>query len=74
MAANDKRILTSRQEVMDYLGITKHIYLKFIRLGMPVLYMDGRCYAHKENLDTFLKAVTSRSARDIPDEVLNADD
>ncbi len=67
-----KRILTSRQEIMDYAGISRILYMKFIKLGMPVLYVDGRCYAHTDNLDDFFKAVTRVSSKNLPDDVIDS--
>ena len=69
--ADMPKILTSKQEIMDYLKISDKLYKKFIRMNMPVLYIDGRCYAHKENLDDFFKALTRVSAKNAPDELLD---
>lgn len=66
--------MTSRQEIITYLGISKHMYSKFVKMGLPVLYIDGRCYAHKSNLDEFFKSVTRVTAKNIPDHILNSDD
>jgi hypothetical protein len=75
--ANDsgmKKVLTSKQEIMEYAGISKYLYAKFIKLGMPVLYVDGRCLAHKDNIDDFFKLLTRVSAKNVPDDVINAED
>ena len=59
--ANDnciKKVLTSKEEIMEYAGLSKHTYAKFLKMGMPVLYIDGRCYAHKDNINDFFKAIT----------------
>lgn len=75
MANNDylKKVLTSRQEIMDYAGISRYLYAKFIKMGMPVLYIDGRCLAHKENIDDFFKSITRVSAKNVPDEIIEGD-
>ena len=65
------KVLTSRQEIMDYLKISDKLYKKFVRMGMPVLYVDGRCYAHRDNLDDFFKAITRVSMKNAPDELLD---
>ena len=57
-----KKVLTSKEEIMEYAGLSKHTYGKFLKLGMPVLYIDGRCYAHKDNIDDFFKAITRVNA------------
>jgi hypothetical protein len=65
------KILSSRQEILDYTGLSPYLYLKFVRLGMPVLYIDGRCYAHTDNLDEFFRLITKSSAKNLPDEILS---
>lgn len=70
-AADLTKVLTSKQEIMDYLKISKQLYAKFIRMGMPVLYIDGRCYAHKDNLDEFFKTITRVSMKNAPDEIID---
>lgn len=59
---------------MDYAGLTKYLYLKFIKMGMPVLYVEGRCYAHKDNIDDFFKKITFVNSSKIPDEVIDGDE
>ncbi len=67
------KILTSRQEIMDYAGISRFLYLKFIRMGMPVLYIDGRCYAHTDNINEFFRVITKSNAKNLPDEVITGE-
>lgn len=66
------KVLMSKQEIMDHLSISKVSYRKFIRMGMPVLYLDGRCYAHKENIDDFFKSITRVSMKNAPDDIIDA--
>jgi hypothetical protein len=66
------KILGSKQEIMSYLKVSRVSYKKFIKMGMPVLYLDGRCYAHKDNLDEFFKALTRVSMKNAPDEIIDA--
>ncbi len=66
------KVLMSKQEIMDYLKISKGAYRKFIRIGMPVLYLDGRCYAHKDNIDEFFKAITRVTMKNAPDEIIDS--
>jgi len=68
-----KKILTSRQEIMDYAGLSKYLYLKFIRIGLPVFYAEGRCYAHTDNIDEFFKAITKNNTKNMSDEALIGD-
>jgi len=65
------KVLTSKQEIMDYLKISDKLYKKFVRLGMPILYIDGRCYAHKDNLDDFFRGITRVSMKNAPDHIID---
>ena len=38
--------------------MTDYKFKKWIKMGMPVLVLDGTCYAHRDNIDEFFKAVT----------------
>jgi len=70
-AVSSKKILTSRQEILDYAGISKDLYLKFVRVGFLVLYIGGRCYAHTDNIDDFFKMLTKAGgSKDLPEEVI----
>lgn len=65
------KVLLSKQDIMEHLKISDKLYKKFIRMGMPVLYVDGRCYAHKDNLDDFFKAITRVSMKNAPDDIID---
>lgn len=60
-------VLTSKDEILEYTGLSKHLYVKFLKMGLPVLYIDGRCYAHKDNIDEFFKKVTRVNSSRVPD-------
>ena len=66
------KVLMSKQEIMDYLKVSNVSYRKFIKMGMPVLYLDGRCYAHKDNLDDFFKAITRVNMKNAPDHIIDS--
>lgn len=78
MAANTngniKKVLTSRGEIMEYANLSKYLFGKFVKMGMPVLYIDGRCYAHKDNIDEFFKAITRVNSSKVPDDILEAEE
>jgi uncharacterized membrane protein YpjA len=65
------KFLTSKQEIMDYCKISEVLFKKFIKAGMPALYIDGRWYAHTDNLDDYFKNLTRVSAKNVPEEELN---
>ena len=70
MAGNTamENVLTSKDEILEYTGLSKHLYVKFLKMGLPVLYIDGRCYAHKDNIDEFFKKVTRVNSSKAEDE------
>jgi hypothetical protein len=43
---------------MEAYKMTDYKFKKWIKMGMPVLILDGTCYAHRDNIDEFFKAVT----------------
>jgi hypothetical protein len=58
-----KKILTSKQEIMTYLGASKHLFNKYIQLGMPARYDDSRWLAHTDNIDGWFRQYTLVSMR-----------
>ena len=70
MGKDHKKVLTSRQEIMDYLGMSRAMYLKFVKAGMPVLYLDGRCYAHVDNIDEWFRRNTQVNSKNLPEEII----
>ena len=61
------KILTSRDEVMEYMGISRDLYYHFIKLGLPVAKINGRVYAHTERLDEwFYKLVNAQADVQVP--------
>jgi hypothetical protein len=64
-----QKFLTSKQEIMDYCKISEALFKKFISAGLPAMYIDGRWYAHADNLDDFFKSLTRVQMRKIPEDV-----
>lgn len=67
------RILTSKQEIMDYLGgISNHLFMKYVNAGMPARFEDNRWIAHTDNIEEWCRAYTRVSMKQvlnqIPDE------
>lgn len=56
-----KDFLMSKDEICAYLGgIGEALFAKFLTLSMPVTCVDGRYYAHRENIDIWWKALTAK--------------
>lgn len=72
MGSDKKRILMCKQEILDHLGISDEMFKSFVRIGMPVRYVGGRCIAHPDNLDEFFKIITRVNSKDLPDDVIDA--
>jgi hypothetical protein len=54
-------LLVTKKAIMAYLGIaSEETFKTFVALKMPAVVINGRWYAHRENLEQWLRAVTSR--------------
>ena len=62
------KFLTNKQEIMDYCKISEKLFIKFIKNGMPAIQIEGRWYAHTENLDDFFKTLTRVSMKNMSEE------
>ena len=52
------KILRTKTEIMGYLRISSEdIFYRLIQEGMPCAVIDGRWYAHTENLDDYFKHI-----------------
>lgn len=58
IAKQIRRVMTSKQEILDYLNISDKLFRKFIKSGMPALFVDGRWYAHADNIDAWFQRLT----------------
>ena len=51
-------VLSGMEEILEYLKMTEYIYRKWLKLGLPVLVVDGTHYAYRDNLKDFFKNAT----------------
>ncbi len=59
MIKSDK-ILTSKQDIIDYLGVTDKKFATMVELRLvSAVCLRGRWYAHTDNLDFQFKRATS---------------
>ena len=65
MTKNEKRFLTSKEEIMDFLVLKRSVFEQFMKIGLPVVIINGRYYAHSENLDAWMKAFTAKQRPEI---------
>lgn len=63
------KILTCKDEIMDYIGCSKHLFDKYVKSGLPARYEDGRWTAHADNIDEFFKLYTRVSMKQHIDQI-----
>ncbi len=65
-----EKILTCKEEIKAYIGgCSDYMFKKYISLGMPARYDDGRWTAHAENIDEFFKLYTRVSMKQQIDQI-----
>ena len=63
-----KKILIGVQAICDYLQISEPTFYKFIKVGLPANVIDGRWYAHADNLADFFQKITFVSLKKVPED------
>lgn len=53
-----EKVLTTKKEIAFFLGVGKNFLPILLALGLPVASYGGKCFAHTENLEEFMKART----------------
>lgn len=66
--AKTGRFLQGSKKIMEYLQVSKPVFYKFVSMGMPAVVIDNRWYAHADNLDEFMKAITRNRTSVIPED------
>lgn len=51
-------VLLGKDEIMAAYKMTEYMAKKWVKLGMPVLILDGAWYANRDNINAFFKAKT----------------
>lgn len=51
-------VLLGKDEIMAAYKMTEYMAKKWVKLGMPVLILDGTWYANRDNINAFFKAKT----------------
>jgi len=52
------KLLKSGQEIMDKYGFSRPAFEKFLGMGLPARLIDGKWYAHVDNIDDFFRDLT----------------
>ena len=59
------KILAGLDEICKYANMSKPTFYKFIKLGMPAVIIEGRWWAHSENIDKFFQRITNVSMKNL---------
>jgi len=51
-------VFMGKDEIMAAYKMTEYMAKKWVKLGMPVLILDGTWYANRDNINAFFKAKT----------------
>jgi hypothetical protein len=54
----ENKILFGKDEIMDAYKMTDYTFKKWVKMGLPVRIIDRTCYAHRDNINEWFKAVT----------------
>ena len=73
MAIKSAKVLIGAQGIMDFLSISKTLFREFVSKGMPVTMINGRYYAHADNIENWFQQYTFNVLGDAPDEISNGD-
>ena len=63
MTCQTSKLLIGMEAITGYLKISRPLFERFIKNGMPVLRIESRWYAHADNLDDFFKRITRVDSR-----------
>ena len=63
MTGQASKLLIGMEAITGYLKISRPLFERFIKNGMPVLRIESRWYAHTDNLDDFFKRITRVDSR-----------
>ena len=61
----ENKVFFSKEEIMEAYKMTDYTFRKWIKMGLPVLIVDRTCYAHRDNIDEFFKAVTRVNSKNV---------
>jgi len=69
-ATKSNKILTNKQAIQDWIGeCSDYMFKKYISLGMPARFEDGRWTAHGDNIDEFFRRYTMVSMKSTIDKI-----
>jgi len=63
---NGSKTLIGLNSILEYMDISRPMFIQFIEMGLPARIINKRWYAHKENIDDFFKAITRHREKGVP--------
>lgn len=69
MALKSKKILSTEEEIKFFIGIrSRPLFELFLKMGMPAGLVNGRYWAHVDNLDSWFQHMTNVQVEPIDQE------
>lgn len=63
---SENKILIGVKDICSFLdNMSEVTFRKWVRRGLPVRLVDGRVYAHTENIEDYFKEITMHKEKDI---------
>ena len=62
-------LIVGKKSICAHLDISEYTFGKFIKLGLPARFEDGRWYAHVENIEGWVKHFTRHQEKQDYDEI-----
>lgn len=56
-------VLIGRDAIQSYLSVSRDTFYSLIKLGMPASVINGRWYAHRENIEAWFQLITRSQTR-----------
>jgi len=63
-----KKILIGCDAIVTYIGVSRPLFYEFVKKGMPARLLNGRWFAHTDNLDEYFKKLTYYHEKNPPDD------
>ncbi len=52
------KLLRNLEEILEYMGVSEDLFRKFHENGLPARKIDGRWFAHTDNIDEYFRFLT----------------
>ena len=59
----NRKILRNLEEILEYMGVSEDLFRKFHENGLPARKIDGRWFAHTDNIDEYFRLITKAGGK-----------